>query len=495
MAEKARQEYLQKKGLSTLERKKKEQQDEESPKKREAPKPPGQNNDHPNAKFGSGRPGNSPNDSGNFASLVAQKAMDRQKNYDGVERNNNKPESGSQRIYKANVPAGGGGTRLSNDPVTPGKSPTRIPGTDWSERTVEIKGATVDYSHTDTPRSSRAPSFTDTENLSVSDKKRLFESGQSKQSGSKFVFPANQDSRLGDIPPPMIPPPVDFSTSGHSYTGNGHISNGSGPKGGAHLPTTDSSPFHSHERAVQGKLSHTGRGRFVPDGVHSNGVATMVMVPEPEVSELAVDISAIPPPPLFDEYHNVVGAPGVHDDAVSMVSSVSTLSTLSSADHDAFDSPHHSRAASGGDIPPGVPPPPPPGFDDSPSKDDRGGYADFIPPPVEFDASTGGGSAGEAPTSLRSVLKGAASSLHSMSFPAKTKPFQAKPIESWSIADVGDWLDGLQLGEHREKFSMKNINGQKLMQMGRAELIALGVTQVGHRMNIERAIKKALLHK
>jgi len=494
MAEKARQDYLQKKGLSTLERKKKEQQDEEaSLKKRDAPKPPEPKNDHPRAPR-SAPPSNDNSGTSNFANLVAQRAMEREKKFDGVERNNNiKPESGSQKVYKANVPAGGGGTRLSNDPVSPGKSPAK--STDWSERTVEIKGATIDYSQTETPRASRAASFTnEAENISVSDRKRLFENGQLK-AGNKFVFPAKQDgSSMGDAPPPMIPPPSDFSSNGHPVNGNGHIPNNrSSPMGGGHKPT-DSSPFHSRDSAIQSKLSQANRGRLVPDSVHSNGVATMVMVPEPEVADPMVDIAAIPPPPLFSEYQNLSGAPGVHDDAVSMVSSVSTLSTLSSADHgENYDSPYHSRAANGPEIPTGVPPPPPPGFDDSPSNDTVG-YAEFIPPPMEFEPTISlSGPGGDAPTSLRSVMRPGSSS----HYPAKpsTKPFLSKPIESWSIADVGDWLDGLQLGEHRDKFSMKNINGQKLMQMGRAELIALGVTQVGHRMNIERAIKKALMNK
>ncbi|KAJ7985712.1 hypothetical protein DPEC_G00343310 [Dallia pectoralis] len=72
---------------------------------------------------------------------------------------------------------------------------------------------------------------------------------------------------------------------------------------------------------------------------------------------------------------------------------------------------------------------------------------------------------------------------------ASGKPFASKPVEMWSKLDVADWLDSLNLSEHKEAFMDNEIEGAHLPSLQKEDLIDLGVTRVGHRMNIERALK------
>lgn len=72
---------------------------------------------------------------------------------------------------------------------------------------------------------------------------------------------------------------------------------------------------------------------------------------------------------------------------------------------------------------------------------------------------------------------------------ASGKPFASKPMELWNKHDVADWLESLNLGEHRDAFLDNEIEGAHLPSLQKEDLIDLGVTRVGHRMNIERALK------
>ncbi|KAK2920451.1 hypothetical protein Q8A73_002655, partial [Channa argus] len=72
---------------------------------------------------------------------------------------------------------------------------------------------------------------------------------------------------------------------------------------------------------------------------------------------------------------------------------------------------------------------------------------------------------------------------------ASGKPFASKPMELWSKHDVADWLESLNLGEHKDAFLDNEIEGAHLPSLQKEDLIDLGVTRVGHRMNIERALK------
>ncbi|KAG8522561.1 SH3 and multiple ankyrin repeat domains protein 2 [Galemys pyrenaicus] len=76
--------------------------------------------------------------------------------------------------------------------------------------------------------------------------------------------------------------------------------------------------------------------------------------------------------------------------------------------------------------------------------------------------------------------------------PVPNKPFTSKPVHLWTKPDVADWLESLNLGEHREAFMDNEIDGSHLPNLQKEDLIDLGVTRVGHRMNIERALKQLL---
>uniref|UniRef100_A0A8D2JPW4 SH3 and multiple ankyrin repeat domains 2 n=1 Tax=Sciurus vulgaris TaxID=55149 RepID=A0A8D2JPW4_SCIVU len=76
--------------------------------------------------------------------------------------------------------------------------------------------------------------------------------------------------------------------------------------------------------------------------------------------------------------------------------------------------------------------------------------------------------------------------------PVSNKPFTTKPVHLWTKPDVADWLESLNLGEHKETFMDNEIDGSHLPNLQKEDLIDLGVTRVGHRMNIERALKQLL---
>ncbi|XP_028331473.1 SH3 and multiple ankyrin repeat domains protein 1-like isoform X2 [Gouania willdenowi] len=74
--------------------------------------------------------------------------------------------------------------------------------------------------------------------------------------------------------------------------------------------------------------------------------------------------------------------------------------------------------------------------------------------------------------------------------PPPAKPFAIKPLPYWTKYDVADWLVYLNLGEHTDRFIDNEIDGSHLPSLTKDDFLDLGVTRVGHRMNIERALKK-----
>ena len=170
------------------------------------------------------------------------------------------------------------------------------------------------------------------------------------------------------------------------------------------------------------------------------------------VENTVVQLEIIPPPPSFTmengptETHSQ-HSPAFSPDTASVVSSLSTLSSLS-GDHDGRGSYEDLIA------------PPPPGFDD--------GDAVVIPPPPEF-----GNENKNNKTSGKS--------------------FNDKPVEIWLCNDVLDWLDSLNMSQYKNSFQQNCVDGKKLLSLTRNNYIELGVTQVGHRMSIERSIKKAAI--
>uniref|UniRef100_A0AAY5F0G3 SH3 and multiple ankyrin repeat domains protein 1 n=1 Tax=Electrophorus electricus TaxID=8005 RepID=A0AAY5F0G3_ELEEL len=76
--------------------------------------------------------------------------------------------------------------------------------------------------------------------------------------------------------------------------------------------------------------------------------------------------------------------------------------------------------------------------------------------------------------------------------PSPSKPFASKPLPYWTKYDVADWLAYLNLGEHRERFLDNEIDGTHLPSLTKEDYLDLGVTRVGHRMNIERALRRVM---
>ena len=51
----------------------------------------------------------------------------------------------------------------------------------------------------------------------------------------------------------------------------------------------------------------------------------------------------------------------------------------------------------------------------------------------------------------------------------------AVPIATWSVQAVGDWLESLELGQHRQAFLASSIDGALLLALGPADMSDLGV--------------------
>ena len=154
-----------------------------------------------------------------------------------------------------------------------------------------------------------------------------------------------------------------------------------------------------------------------------------------------IQLEIIPPPANFSSDSGMESShqhsPAFSPDTASLVSSLSTLSSLSGEGR-----------VNGLDD---VIAPPPPGFDDNDTS--------LIPPPPEFGN--------------------------------KTKTFHDKMVVQWLCNDVLDWLDSLSMSQYKKEFQRQCIDGKRLLGLSRNNFIDLGVTQVGHRMIIERETKKA----
>ena len=60
---------------------------------------------------------------------------------------------------------------------------------------------------------------------------------------------------------------------------------------------------------------------------------------------------------------------------------------------------------------------------------------------------------------------------------------------SWTKDDVLRWLDGLCMSKYRAAFQAAGVDGRRLVQMSDDDLYGLGVTEKGHLMVLQRAIK------
>ncbi|CAC5376249.1 SHANK [Mytilus coruscus] len=193
--------------------------------------------------------------------------------------------------------------------------------------------------------------------------------------------------------------------------------------------------------------------------------------PPPEFGD-SVQLEIIPPPMGFDSgsnFSDISRQSSVfnQEDNESLVSSVSTVSTLSDDQADSgYGRQRHNYEE--------LIAPPPPGFGDSNSNQGYETIPSVIPPPPSF---------GEEKRDLMNKSR------------QVTKPFSSKSVDNWQCLDVLDWLDSLKLSQYKTSFQQKCIDGKRLQNLSRNDYLDLGVTQVGHRMNLERSIKKLNLPK
>ncbi|XP_056133998.1 SH3 and multiple ankyrin repeat domains protein 3 isoform X3 [Lampris incognitus] len=72
------------------------------------------------------------------------------------------------------------------------------------------------------------------------------------------------------------------------------------------------------------------------------------------------------------------------------------------------------------------------------------------------------------------------------------RPWRQRPLNLWNKYDVGDWLESVGLAEHRQRFQEHEIEGSHLPALTKEDYAELGVTRLGHRINIERALRQLL---
>ncbi|XP_034534823.1 SH3 and multiple ankyrin repeat domains protein 3 [Notolabrus celidotus] len=72
------------------------------------------------------------------------------------------------------------------------------------------------------------------------------------------------------------------------------------------------------------------------------------------------------------------------------------------------------------------------------------------------------------------------------------RPWRQRPLNLWNKYDVGDWLESIGLAEHRQRFQEHEIEGSHLPALTKDDYVELGVTRLGHRINIERALRQLL---
>ncbi|GFN98161.1 diacylglycerol kinase [Plakobranchus ocellatus] len=83
-----------------------------------------------------------------------------------------------------------------------------------------------------------------------------------------------------------------------------------------------------------------------------------------------------------------------------------------------------------------------------------------------------------------SRLKGRGKDKHRSCLP------RAFEIRSWTLEEVGQWLESLALGDYKESFMSHEITGAELLNLERRDLKDLGVTKVGHLKRIQEGIKE-----
>jgi hypothetical protein len=66
-------------------------------------------------------------------------------------------------------------------------------------------------------------------------------------------------------------------------------------------------------------------------------------------------------------------------------------------------------------------------------------------------------------------------------------------IEAWTVTQVADWLDTIDMQEFRNGFVADKVDGRQLVGLREADMARIGLTTPIQRMKLEREIRK--LHK
>jgi SAM domain (Sterile alpha motif) len=56
-----------------------------------------------------------------------------------------------------------------------------------------------------------------------------------------------------------------------------------------------------------------------------------------------------------------------------------------------------------------------------------------------------------------------------------------KPPLTWSVSEVGQWLNFINLEEYKISFLENSISGAELRELNTEDLVSLGVARLGHR--------------
>lgn len=67
--------------------------------------------------------------------------------------------------------------------------------------------------------------------------------------------------------------------------------------------------------------------------------------------------------------------------------------------------------------------------------------------------------------------------------------FPHKPLQEWTLNDTADWLDSIFLNEYKSTFMQRKMDGPSLMRVNNETLLNMGVSRLGHRLNIEKSLK------
>lgn len=70
--------------------------------------------------------------------------------------------------------------------------------------------------------------------------------------------------------------------------------------------------------------------------------------------------------------------------------------------------------------------------------------------------------------------------------------FAGKNVDLWNTEEVGEWLEAIGLGEYKVVFAENCIEGELLASMSKTDIKELGVEKVGHRVKLDKEIKKLI---